>query len=123
VPDRPAHLHRQRQRPQFRACFVDPGHPPSHDEPERGRDRVLQERAAHQACVPVQLSQPRRRVGSRARIGEQWRQRTPRHQHHRGVDDVLRGRARVRLREPPGERHDRGGVLGRLSPELGNVDL
>jgi hypothetical protein len=70
----------------------------------------------------VVLGQARRGVGAGADVGEQGPERALGDEHHRRVDDVLRGRAGMRVREQLGERHDRRDMVGGSPAQRGEID-
>jgi len=75
--------------------------PPGDLQPEHGRDRLLEQRAADHGPVAVRLGEARRGHGRAVEIGEQRLKRTSHEQHQRGVDDVLAGRAGVNVLARP----------------------
>ena len=67
--------------------------PPGRLEPERDRERVLQQRSPGHQGLAVAEGDFRGRVGGGAQIVEQRTERPLRDQHRRGVQDVLTRRA------------------------------
>ena len=94
-PGRAAELHRQADAVQVVGGVVEAQHPARGLQPERRRLGLLEQRAADDRRVAMGLGELRRGVGRRAQVAEQRRQRALGHQHRRGVDRVLAGRAVV----------------------------
>ncbi len=94
--------------------LIDPGQPACGDQPERYRDRLLEERPAQHDGPGMRPGEPGRSRGRGGQIGRRAVERPSSQQHGCGVDDVLAGRAAMhgaagRGRQHRGERAHQGG--------------
>jgi hypothetical protein len=71
----------------------------------------------------MRVGQRRGGISRGGDVAHERRERALRHEHHRRVDDVLRRRAHVRLREELRQRHDGGRVVRGVATELRDVDI
>ena len=94
---RAAELRRRGAPPASRSARVEQRRQPAGGlEPERRRQRLLQQRAAGHQRVAVLVREPRARVrAAPSSSREDQRQRAARHEHRGGVEHVLAGRAAV----------------------------
>ena len=95
---RAAELDGQADAVQVVGGVVEAQHPARGLQAERRRLGLLEQRAADDRRVAMGLGELRRRVGGRAQVAEQRRQRALGHEHRRRVDRVLARRAVVHRR-------------------------
>nr|BFE71683.1 hypothetical protein GCM10020092_049840 [Actinoplanes digitatis] len=112
------------------ACGVQAGQPARGDQAERGRQRLLEQRAAGDEGVPVLPRQRGGEAGRGGQVGKQRLQRALGDEHRGGVHDVLAGGtavheadgvARHGRAQPRDQRDDRVAGGGGLGAQLAGV--